>query len=57
MRRYLTAILARLATREIPSPYRFEEDELRVIAIGQTFRAWWLKLSIRSAPAPRATLR
>ena len=34
---YLTAILARLATREIPSPYRFEDGELRVIAIGQTF--------------------
>jgi uncharacterized membrane protein len=34
---YLTAILARLATRDIPSPYRFEDGELRVIAIGQTF--------------------
>ena len=34
---YLTAFLARLATRGIPSPYRFEDDELRVIAIGQTF--------------------
>jgi len=34
---YLTAILARLATRDIPSPYRYEDDALRVIAIGQTF--------------------
>ena len=34
---YLTAILARVAVREIPSPLRFEEGELRVIAIGQTF--------------------
>ena len=34
---YLTAILARLAARDIPSPYRFEDGELRVIAIGQTF--------------------
>lgn len=34
---YLTAILARLATRSIPSLHRYEEGELRVIAIGQTF--------------------
>jgi uncharacterized membrane protein len=34
---YLTAILARLATREIPSPCRYEDGELRVIAIGPTF--------------------
>jgi uncharacterized membrane protein len=34
---YLTAILARLAPREIPSSRRYEDGELRVIAIGQTF--------------------
>lgn len=34
---YLTAILARLASREIPSSHRYEEGELRVIAIGPTF--------------------
>lgn len=33
----LTAILARLASRDIPSSYRYEEKELRVIAIGPTF--------------------
>jgi uncharacterized membrane protein len=33
---YLTAILARLASRNIPSSHRYEEGELRVIAIGQT---------------------
>jgi uncharacterized membrane protein len=34
---YLTAILARLASLEIPSSRRYEEGELRVIAIGPTF--------------------
>ena len=34
---YLTAILARLASRDIPSSHRYEEGELRVIAIGPTF--------------------
>jgi uncharacterized membrane protein len=34
---YLTAILARLACRNIPSSHRYEEGELRVIAIGQSF--------------------
>ncbi|MBE2287507.1 MAG: DUF2254 domain-containing protein [Prosthecobacter sp.] len=34
---YLTAILARLATRDIPSSHRHEDGELRVIAIGPTF--------------------
>ncbi|MFO7535511.1 MAG: DUF2254 domain-containing protein [Kiritimatiellia bacterium] len=34
---YLTAILARLASRKIPSSRRHEDGELRVIAIGQTF--------------------
>jgi len=34
---YLTAILARLAARDIPSPLRHEAGELRIIAIGQTF--------------------
>jgi uncharacterized membrane protein len=34
---YLTAILSRLACREIPSSHRYEEGELRVIAIGQSF--------------------
>ena len=34
---YLTAILARLASRQIPSSHRYEEGELRVITIGPTF--------------------
>jgi uncharacterized membrane protein len=34
---YLMAILARLASREIPSSRRYEDGELRVISIGQTF--------------------
>ena len=34
---YLTAILARLAERNIPSSHRYEEGELRLIAIGPTF--------------------
>jgi uncharacterized membrane protein len=34
---YLTAILARLASQEIPSSHRYEDGELRVIAIGPTF--------------------
>jgi uncharacterized membrane protein len=34
---YLTAILARLAVRSIPSSHRYDEGELRVITIGPTF--------------------
>ncbi len=34
---YLTAILVRLSTKRMPSPYRFEEGRLRVIAEGPTF--------------------
>jgi uncharacterized membrane protein len=34
---YLTAILARLAPRQIPSSYRYEDGELRVIAKGPGF--------------------
>jgi uncharacterized membrane protein len=34
---YLTAILARLASRPIPSSHRYEEGALRIIAIGPTF--------------------
>ena len=34
---YLTAILSRLAVRDIPSPHRLDDGELRVIAVGQTF--------------------
>jgi uncharacterized membrane protein len=34
---YLTAILARLASRKIPCSRRYEDGELRVISIGQTF--------------------
>lgn len=34
---YLTAILARIAVREIPLSHRYENGELRVIAIGPTF--------------------
>jgi uncharacterized membrane protein len=34
---YLQAILARLASRGIPSSLRYEDGELRIIAIGPTF--------------------
>jgi uncharacterized membrane protein len=34
---YLAAILSRLALCDIPSPHRFEDGELRMIAVGQTF--------------------
>jgi uncharacterized membrane protein len=34
---YLTAILSQLATKDIPSPHRYEKSELRVIAVGPTF--------------------
>jgi uncharacterized membrane protein len=34
---YLTAILARMVSRGIPSSHRYEDGELRVIAIGPTF--------------------
>ncbi|MEO7678172.1 MAG: DUF2254 family protein, partial [Verrucomicrobiota bacterium] len=34
---YLTAILARLASREIPSSHRYEKSKLRVITLGPTF--------------------
>lgn len=34
---YLTTILARLASRDIPLSHRYEEGELRVITIGPTF--------------------
>jgi len=34
---YLTAILGRAASRTIPSSHRYEDGELRVIAIGPTF--------------------
>lgn len=34
---HLTAILVKLAQRHIESPYRYEGDELRVIAIGPDF--------------------
>jgi uncharacterized membrane protein len=34
---YLTAILSRLASRGIPSAHRYENGELRIIAIGPTF--------------------
>jgi uncharacterized membrane protein len=36
---YLTAILARIAPRKIPSLYRYEEGELRVIAKGPSFES------------------
>jgi uncharacterized membrane protein len=36
---YLTAILARLAPRQIPSSHRYEEGELRVIAEGPSFES------------------
>jgi uncharacterized membrane protein len=34
---YLTAILGRLASRQVPSSHRYEEEDLRVITIGPTF--------------------
>ena len=34
---YLTAILSRLALRNIPSPHRLADGELRMIAVGPTF--------------------
>jgi len=34
---YLTAILSRLATRQIHSPHRYDDGELRVIAKGPSF--------------------
>jgi uncharacterized membrane protein len=34
---YLTAILARLTSRKIPSSYRYEKGELRVITTGPSF--------------------
>lgn len=34
---YLTAILSKLATREIPLSHRYDDGELRVIVIGPTF--------------------
>ena len=36
---YLTAILARLASRNIPSSHRYEEGELRAITMGPTFES------------------
>jgi uncharacterized membrane protein len=36
---YLTAILARIAPRPIPSTHRYEEGELRVIAKGPSFES------------------
>lgn len=36
---YLTAILSRLAARDIPSPHRLADGALRVIAVGQTFES------------------
>ncbi len=36
---YLTAILSRLAARQIPSPHRYDNGELRVIAKGPTFQS------------------
>ncbi len=36
---YLTAILARIAPRQIPSLYRYDEGELRVIAKGPSFES------------------
>jgi len=34
---YLSAILSRLATRQLPSPHRYDDGELRVIAKGPSF--------------------
>jgi uncharacterized membrane protein len=34
---YLAAILSQLAAKKIPSSHRYENDELRVIAVGPTF--------------------
>ncbi len=37
---YLSAILARIAPRQIPSSYRYEEGELRVITEGASFESF-----------------
>jgi uncharacterized membrane protein len=50
---YLAAILARLASRDIPSSHRYENGELRVIAIGPTFAS----LVIESFDQIRASAR
>ena len=49
---YLAAILARLASRNIPSSHRYEEGELRVIAVGPTFASLVAESfdQIRAAP-------
>jgi uncharacterized membrane protein len=55
---YLTAILARLASRQIPSSQRYEEGELRVIARGPSYESL-LALSfdqIRSSAKGNATM-
>ena len=36
---YLSAVLARLASRRVATPYRYEGGELRVVAKGPTFSA------------------
>jgi len=36
---YLTAILARMAPRQVETPFRMDEGQLRVIARGPTFRS------------------
>ncbi len=36
---YLTMLLARIVSREIPSPYRYEDGKLRVIAKGPSFES------------------
>ncbi len=36
---YLTAIMARIAPRQIPSSHRYEEGELRVVAKGPSFES------------------
>jgi len=54
---YLTVILARLASRRIPPSHRYDEGEVRVIAIGPGFASWWPNRSIKSAAAPKAMSR
>jgi uncharacterized membrane protein len=51
---YLTAILARLAPRHIPSSHRYEEGELRVIAEGPSFETCWPNRSTKFEETPKA---
>jgi uncharacterized membrane protein len=38
---YLTVIMTRLASRRLPSPYRYDGEQLRVIAVAPSFHGLW----------------